>query len=246
MPFPYGKDLLYQEDFMKKKFLFGLIALLSVSFIFFGCGDSGGSGSGGTVYTVTYDGNESDGGTVPVDGTPYAPDASVTVLGNPNGLTKAGFAFNGWNTLADGAGTNYLPGDSFNIDGNIVLYAKWVADSTTYTVTYDGNTSDGGSVPVDGTSYAVGAEVTVLDKGTLTKTGSVFAGWNTLANGSGTPYAAADTFDIYAATTLYAQWATPLSVTYNGNGETTGTAPTDSNEYASGDTVTVEGNTGPS
>jgi hypothetical protein len=29
---------------MKKKFLFGLIALLSVSFIFFGCGDSGGGG----------------------------------------------------------------------------------------------------------------------------------------------------------------------------------------------------------
>jgi hypothetical protein len=41
MTFPYGKDLLYQEDFMKKKFLFGLIALLSVSFIFFGCGGGG-------------------------------------------------------------------------------------------------------------------------------------------------------------------------------------------------------------
>jgi hypothetical protein len=46
MTFPYGKGLLYQEDFMKKKFLFGLIALLSVSFIFFGCGDSGGGGGG--------------------------------------------------------------------------------------------------------------------------------------------------------------------------------------------------------
>jgi hypothetical protein len=52
---------------MKKKFAIGLIALLSVSFIFFGCGDSGsGSGSGGGAVTI----NGSD--LASITFTPYA------------------------------------------------------------------------------------------------------------------------------------------------------------------------------
>ncbi|MFP9117204.1 YDG domain-containing protein [Flavobacterium sp. RNTU_13] len=46
-----------------------------------------------------------------------------------------------------------------------------------------------------------------------------------------------DDFSITAGATTY-------TVTYNGNGSTSGSAPTDSNAYASGATVTVLGNTG--
>ncbi|MBN1979520.1 MAG: InlB B-repeat-containing protein, partial [Anaerolineae bacterium] len=73
---------------------------------------------------------------------------------------------------------------------------------------YDGNGSDGGSAPVDGSSpYAPGATVTVLDNtGSLVKTGYTFAGWNTAADGSGTSYVPAATFNITSPTILYAQW----------------------------------------
>jgi len=79
------------------------------------------------------------------------------------------------------------------------------------------------------------------------KTGYAFAGWNTAANGSGASYTEGQTFAMGSSNvTLYAQWtALPTyTVTYNGNGNTGGSVPTDSNAYYQGDTVTVLGNTG--
>lgn len=84
----------------------------------------------------------------------------------------------------------------------------------TYTVTYNGNGSTGGSVPSDSTAYLSGAQVTVSgNTGALERTGYSFAGWNTLANGSGTAYAVAATFSIVGSTTLYAQWTLDTCVT---------------------------------
>jgi uncharacterized repeat protein (TIGR02543 family) len=47
-----------------------------------------------------------------------------------NTFTKEGFIFNGWNTKADGTGTNYSNGQSVSNltstnNGTITLYAKW-------------------------------------------------------------------------------------------------------------------------
>ena len=65
--------------------------------------------------TVTYNGNGSDGGAVPTDGSsPYTYGATVTVLGAGT-MTRTGFNFIGWNTAADGSGTNYSPGATFTI-----------------------------------------------------------------------------------------------------------------------------------
>ena len=130
------------------------------------------------TYTLTYDGNGSDGGAVPVDAnSPYTEGANVTVLGNTGGLTKAGFTFNGWKK--DGDATLYKAGDTFTMPGaNVTLKADWTpaAPAPTYTVTYDGNGSDSGAVPVDANSpYTEGATVTVLDNtGGLTKAGFTF------------------------------------------------------------------------
>ena len=122
------------------------------------------------------------------------------------------------------------------------------ATINTYTVTYNGNGNSGGTAPTDGSSpYNYNSTVTVLgNTGTLTKTGYTFSGWNTAANGSGTSYAAAATFFISANTTLYARWTiNTYTVTYNGNTNTGGTAPTDgSSPYNYNSTVTVLGNTG--
>ncbi|MCG8484576.1 MAG: InlB B-repeat-containing protein, partial [Clostridia bacterium] len=158
------------------------------------------------VYTVTYNGNTNDGGTVPTDGNDYIENATVTVL-DAGTLTKAGYAFSGWNTLANGTGVSYASGDTFTMgSSNVTLYAQWTA-LPTYSVTYKGNGSDGGIAPTDGNDYLESATVTVLDANTLTRTGYAFSGWNTLANGAGTSYASGDTFTMGSSNvTLYAQW----------------------------------------
>src|SRR5450830_531599 len=92
---------------------------------------------------------------------------------------------------------------------------KLTPTPATYTVTYDANGGTG--TQTDGSSpYLTGATVTVLDQGSMLYTGYTFSGWNTVAVGGGTAYAAAATFTITADTILYAQWTitpTPPVVT---------------------------------
>ena len=150
---------------MKFSFLSVAALVLLVSFTLVNCG-GGGGGAVGIVptptYTVTYDGNNSNSGSVPIDSTLYTKGQTVTVLGNTGTLVEAGYSFAGWNTLADGTGTTYAQAQTLLMgSANITLYAKWTANPT-YTVTYDGNDSTGGSVPVDTTNYEQGQTVTVL------------------------------------------------------------------------------------
>ncbi|SHH66156.1 Listeria/Bacterioides repeat-containing protein, partial [Anaerosphaera aminiphila DSM 21120] len=89
----------------------------------------------------------------------------------------------------------------------ITITNKKIVPTEEYRVTYDGNTNDSGTVPVDTNNpYAKDSEVTVLPKGNLSKTGYTFKGWNTKIDGSGTSYKVGDTFKITANTTLYAIW----------------------------------------
>ncbi|UJB65763.1 IPTL-CTERM sorting domain-containing protein [Acidovorax sp. YS12] len=78
------------------------------------------------TYTVTYYGNGYTGGSVPTDGnSPYSSGSTVTVLGNTGSLARSGYTFNGWNTAANGSGTNYDPDSTFTISGNTEFYARW-------------------------------------------------------------------------------------------------------------------------
>lgn len=85
-----------------------------------------------------------------------------------------------------------------------------ITTTTTYTITYNGNTNTSGNVPTDGSSpYTSGSNVTVLGNSgspILEKTGFTFTGWNTESNGSGTSYSQGNTFTINANKTLYAVW----------------------------------------
>ncbi|MDK9716480.1 MAG: IPT/TIG domain-containing protein [Trichlorobacter sp.] len=80
-----------------------------------------------TAQYVTYNGNGNSSGTVPVDTTGYALNATATVLGNSGALAKNGYVFNGWNTAADGSGTSYQPGATFVMAASSTLYAQWAA-----------------------------------------------------------------------------------------------------------------------
>jgi uncharacterized repeat protein (TIGR02543 family) len=180
--------------------------------------------------TVTYDGNGSDGGTVPTDGSsPYAHSATVTVLGAGT-MTRTGFNFIGWNTAADGNGTDYSESATFTIYDNTTLYAKWLPNNLV-TLTYNGNGSTGGSAPTDPSSpYTSGATATVLgNTGNLTKNSYSFNGWNTAANGGGTSYNPAATFTINANTTLFAQWTPGPDYVWNNGAATDNWNTTDAN-----------------
>ena len=158
------------------------------------------------VYSVTYNGNGSTGGTVPVDTHTYLPGSSITLAANTGTLAKTGSSFVGWNTAADGSGISYAPGAVIAAGAaDLTLYAEWAVE---YTVTYNGNGSDGGTVPVDSGTYNTGEAVTVAaNSGTLTLTGSTFLGWNTAANGSGITYPVGSSFVMGEANvTLYALW----------------------------------------
>ena len=74
----------------------------------------------------------------------------------------------------------------------------------TYTVTYDGNGADSGKT-TDPTAYATGAKATVKANG-YTRNGYTFTGWNTKADGSGTPYKTGDWITMTGSVILYAQW----------------------------------------
>lgn len=76
------------------------------------------------TYTVTYDANGGM-GSVPVDPNNYTGGATVTVLDASDDFCMDGYEFYGWNTAADGSGSGYSPGDSFQITGNTTLYAVW-------------------------------------------------------------------------------------------------------------------------
>ena len=83
-----------------------------------------------------------------------------------------------------------------------------------YTVTYDAN-SGSGTAPSDANTYEADDPVTVLGKNTLSKSGYIFAGWNTAANGSGTPYSSGETMNTGAGNvTLHAQWDTEVDLKY--------------------------------
>jgi uncharacterized repeat protein (TIGR02543 family) len=84
-----------------------------------------------------------------------------------------------------------------------------------YSVAYAANGATSGAVPADAGSYLDGDPVTVLhNTGVLARTGYLFTGWNTAADGSGFFRGVGVLFNIGAAdVTLYAQWAVESLVT---------------------------------
>jgi uncharacterized repeat protein (TIGR02543 family) len=175
-------------------------------------------------FTVSYNVNGGS-GTAPSPQTQSTPAQELTVSSAYSG-TRTGFTFSGWNTQANGLGTDYANGSSIKPASAITLFAKW-----TSIITYDGNTNTGGSAPSATTAVSSAASTTLAsNSGTLVKagasdtTGYVFSGWNTAADGSGTNFAAGlTTYTSTGNRTLYAQWNS--TITYNGNSNTGGSAP---------------------
>lgn len=54
---------------------------------------------------------------------------SLILATNSGNLVRTGFTFAGWNTQADGLGTNYAEGASYAVDASMTLFAKWHASA---------------------------------------------------------------------------------------------------------------------
>ena len=79
-------------------------------------------------YTLTYDANGAS-GEMTDENSPYEENSAVTLMDNqfvhPNGGV-----FLGWNTMADGSGVTYQPGDTYGITSDVTLYAIWQVPAT--------------------------------------------------------------------------------------------------------------------
>ena len=93
-----------------------------------------------------------------------------TTLPSGSGLSYPGYSFIGWNTSADGSGTEYQAGSTYVFNGNESLYAQW--SPNTYIVTYS---YDGGVATLSSSNYLVG--MTALTLPTPTFAGNTFSGW---------------------------------------------------------------------
>ena len=142
--------------------------------------------------TVTFDAN---GGT----GSMAQQKSGVAEALNVNTFTREGYDFTGWNTSADGTGTAYADKATFPFSSNTTLYAQWVLLKT---VTFDANGGTGSMAP-----QKAGVPKP-LDFNTYTREDDVFITWNTKADGTGTTYDNAATYNFAADLTLYAQWTT--------------------------------------
>lgn len=163
------------------------------------------------THSVVYSSNGATGGSAPSASVESA-GATHIAQGNSGSLTRIGFAFAGWNTAANGSGTQYTAGDSITVNSNVSLFAQWTPVPVV-TISFDGNGSESGSAPSSsivnlGSTFAIPANT-----GNLTRAGFTFGGWNTSANGDGTNYSPGSSLTGATTLVLYAKWDAVLAVT---------------------------------
>ena len=159
---------------------------------------------------ITYNAN---GGTGTMDAQTVKKGTEVTISANT--FTREGYTFTGWNTVADGTGDPYGDEAPINPPSDITLYAQW--KPIVYTVTYNANGGTGAMEVQSGTVEGI-----ELSDNTFTREGYTFTGWNTVADGTGTPYADKAKVALTENITLYAQWKIKTyEITWvDGNGKT--------------------------
>ncbi len=199
--------------------------------------------SNGTA-NINYDGN----GTTehPVTGTTATQENVEINSANTmaNGFTRAGWAFSGWNTAADGTGTSIAASASIaalNLapGSTLTLYAQWLPQ---YTITYVNNCQTYASANASCTTTvsndtseqkinltnnpSTGTETATLGAyNKFTLTGWKIIGWSTVADNSdntNTEYGVGTTYTVPAGSsvsgiTLYAHWVPVYSIQYDGN-----------------------------
>ena len=183
------------------------------------------------TYTISFDSNDGKTLTTTLE-TGF--DHKVASLPAPE--FREGYDFAGWFTEKTG-GTEVTTDTVFTSDSTV--YAQWNAHS--YKVQFDAN---GGSGAMDDQTreYDDGA---VLSTNAFTYEGRTFNGWNTAADGTGTPYADEEEGNLSSTdgdiVTLYAQWTTDtFTISWK---NFNGTLLETDNDVAYGSTPSYDGET---
>ena len=172
---------------------------------------------------VTYSANSATSGTVPNEAI-VPVGRALTAATNTGTLTRTNYTFGGWNTAANGSGTTYaVASTTFSPTSNATLYAQWNS-----TITYNANSATSGAAPTATTAKGDAATTSLASQGTLVRTNFRFVGWNTLADGTGTLYAASATnYPSTGNVTLYAQWTASTGTPTLATGSDLGTSNSD-------------------
>lgn len=94
-----------------------------------------------------------------------------------NGFTRDGYDFIGWNTSADGKGTDYAAGDVVEMSDSLTLYAQW-EEIITYTVIYTDGVDNAVIFRDQVYSGLEAGDPTPGFVGDPVRRGYKFAGWN--------------------------------------------------------------------
>jgi uncharacterized delta-60 repeat protein len=127
-------------------------------------------------FSIYYNGNGQTSGNVPLDGNFYRAGDPISVKGNSGILAKTGNTLAGWNTRADGSGTNRSFGSSFPMPAeDVILFARWTVDMNyeppppagSLDLSFDPGTSTGTNAEI--ASLALHTEDRILISGQFTE-----------------------------------------------------------------------------
>ncbi len=146
-------------------------------------------------YTISFDGNgDGSSDTQSISG---GHGTSITL---PPAPTRNTHYFTEWNTQRNGRGKGYDAGASYTVPlSDVTLYAQW---TLLYTLTYDGNGKDKGTVPKS-VKKKSGESTTVSGKKLLERSGYIFKGWKDEA---GTIHKEYSTITLKSDVKLTAHW----------------------------------------
>jgi uncharacterized repeat protein (TIGR02543 family) len=222
--------------------------------------------------SVTYDGQSQTSGSVPTDVTPYNSGSNVTVAQNPGNLVKTGYTFGGWSTTAGGTSpvaslSNLTSSTTLYAIWTPVAPPTATPDATSgaagaaQSINLLGNDSASTGVSLVASSARLCSSGQTAPNCTATTVTVAGVGTYSVSNGTvtfvpalgyvGTPAALAYQVSDSAGNTASSTYTPtvnaatgPFSISYDGQGATGGTVPSDATQYNSGDTVTVRGNDG--
>lgn len=173
-----------------KKLIFLIIAVAGILAIS-GCGKE-------KVYTVTFDAN---GGTGEMKEQIFVKNVAQPLISNA--FIYELKSFSDWNTVPDGSGVMYSDAQEITINNDITLYAQW--EQSVFKITFDANGGTGSMSPI---SINRG-EGKALPENAFTRSGYIFYGWATSANGEVAYSNKASIKDVSEDLTLYALWTKP-------------------------------------
>ncbi|MNW27613.1 Endo-1,4-beta-xylanase A precursor [compost metagenome] len=166
------------------------------------------------LYTVLFDSNGGDTEASPSTVTVTAGE-SMTEL--PTAPTRQGYSFLGWNTKADGTGSEWTTG--IPVSTNLVVYAQWQADQPeVVTGTITGIVSDG-TQPVEGASVSVSVSGSVygVTDSVYSATTNVNGSYTLVNIPAGTEYVVTAHKDGYMANQIVGVSVNANQITSNAN-----------------------------